>query len=87
MEKKTFDRAFELLLEQLAVTAIGGKRLNPNWYGYLYCTAEVWKRGVEGLHFNGDSRKALWELVGKDMSEADFRSFAGPDPLSKSSLT
>lgn len=76
MEKKSFDRAFDFLLENLYVTAVGGKKLNPNWYAYLYCTAEIWKHGVEGLHFNGDSRNALWKIVSKEMSGKDFKAFA-----------
>ena len=76
MEKKPFDRAFDLLLENLYITAIGGKKLNTNWYSYLYCTTETWKHGVEGLHFSGDSRNALGKIVGKEMSKNDFDSFA-----------
>lgn len=75
MEKKPFDRAFDLLLENLYITAIGGKRLNPNWYSYLYCTAETWKHGVAGLHFNGGSKDALWKIVGKNMDKKDFDIF------------
>lgn len=71
MNKKQFDRAFDFLLEHLYITAIGGRKINPNWYGYLYCTAEVWKRGVKGLHIS-DYRTALWELVGQSMGEPAF---------------
>lgn len=75
MDKKEFDKAFDFLLENLYITAIAGRRLNPNWYSYLYCTAERWKQGVEGLHFQGDSKAALWKVVKNNMSEDKFIKF------------
>ena len=75
MEKRVFDKAFDFLLENLYVTAFSGKRVNSNWYAYLYCTAERWNKEVEGLHFNGDPRAALWEIVGREMNEKDFKVF------------
>lgn len=70
--KKNFDRAFDYLLTNLHITAAGGKRLNPSWYVYLYCTAEKWKEGVPGLHFSGNNQQALWDIVCKNMKETDF---------------
>lgn len=75
LEKREFDRAFDRLLEDLFITAIGGKRLNPNWYGYLYCTSDVWRQGVPGLHFSGDSRAALQDCLGAAMGEQNFARF------------
>lgn len=75
MDKKTFDTTFDFLLQNLYITAIGGKKLNVNWYSYLYCTADRWKQGIEGLHFPGDCKDALWKIVNKTMSEKDFHSF------------
>lgn len=75
LEKKAFDKAFDFLLEHLYITAFGGKRLNPHWYSYLYCTAERWNQENEGLHFNGDPKAALWQLVGSSMTEAAFARF------------
>ncbi len=44
LDKKTFDKEFDFLLENLYITAFAGKRINSNWYSYLYCTAERWRR-------------------------------------------
>lgn len=81
LEKKEFDRAFDRLLEDLFITAIGGKRLNPNWYGYLYCTCEVWMQGVPGLHFMGDSRAVLRALFGPSMPEKAFSALCGKEGI------
>lgn len=75
MEKKTFDKSFDFLLENLYITAYSGKRMNPNWYSYLYCTVERWKKEVNGLHFNGDTKEALWKILGRNMKETDFKAF------------
>jgi hypothetical protein len=75
MDKKVFDQAFDFLLENLYITAYAGKRLNPNWYSYLYCSSDHFDKEVAGLHYNGNPADALWKLVGKHMSEKDFISF------------
>lgn len=75
MEKKTFDKAYDFLLENLYITAFSGKRINPSWYSYLYSTADRWKKEVIGLHFNGNPKEALWKIVSRNMSEKDFDSF------------
>jgi hypothetical protein len=72
MDKKVFDKAFDFLLENLYITAYAGKRLNPNWYTYLYCSFDRFDKEVAGLHYNGDPKEALWKLVGTHMSEKDF---------------
>lgn len=72
MDKKEFDKAFDFLLENLYITAFAGKRINSNWYSYLYCTEERWEKEVNGLHFNGNAREELWKIVGRNMSEKDF---------------
>ena len=73
--KKDFDKAFDFLLENLYITAYAGKRINPNWYSYLYCSTDRFDNEVSGLHFNGNPREALRTLVGKHMNEKDFLSF------------
>lgn len=75
MEKKTFDRAFDFLLENLYITACSGKRINSNWYSYLYCTNDQWKKEVTGLHLNGNPKEVLWKIVNHNMSESDFNIF------------
>lgn len=75
MEKKIFDKAFDFLLENLYITAFSGKRINPNWYSYLYCTNDQWEKEVPGLHFNGNPKEALWKIVSGNMSEKDFNVF------------
>lgn len=75
MEKKDFDKAFDFLLENLYITAYAGKRLNANWYSYLYCSVDRFEKDIEGLHYNGNTKEALSVLVGKHMSEKDFNSF------------
>lgn len=75
MDKKVFDKAFDFLLENLYITAYAGKRLNPNWYSYLYCSFERFEKEVAGLHYHGNAKEALWKLVGTYMSEKDFNSF------------
>ncbi len=72
MDKKSFDKAFDFLLENLYITACAGKRLNANWYSYLYCTAGQWRKEVNGLHFHGDPKEALWKLVRRNINEKDF---------------
>lgn len=75
MEKKIFDKAFDFLLENLYITAYSGKRINPSWYSYLYCTAEQWAKEVPGLHFNGNPKEELWKIVSKKMNEKNFNMF------------
>ncbi|MDF2485160.1 MAG: hypothetical protein K0R46_1328 [Herbinix sp.] len=75
LDKKAFDKAFDFLLENLYITAFAGKRLNPNWYSYLYCNSERWEEEVTGMHFNGNAKEALRILVGKHMNEKDFNTF------------
>lgn len=72
MDAKTFDKAFDFLLDNLFITAYAGKKLNPNWYSYLYSTTEQFSKTVEGLHFNGDPKKALWDMVKNTMDEKSF---------------
>jgi hypothetical protein len=75
MDKKVFDKAFDFLLENLYITAFSGKKINPNWYSYLYCTTEKWKKEVNGLHYHGDPKEALWKIVNRNMCEKDFSTF------------
>ncbi len=72
METKVFNKAFDFLLENLYITACEGKKLNAQWYSYLYCTAEQFNSKVTGLHFNGDCREALWQIVKNTMNEKEF---------------
>lgn len=72
MDTKTFDKAFDFLLENLYITACEGKKLNSNWYSYLYCTAEQFNKKVQGLHFNGDPKEALWNIVKNTVDEKNF---------------
>lgn len=72
MDSKTFGKAFDFLLENLYITACAGKKLNVNWYSYLYCTAEQFERDVQGLHFNGNAKEELWRIVGQTMDEKSF---------------
>ncbi len=72
IEKKEFDKAFDSLLAQCLITAIGGKQINPNWFEYLYCTSEMWKKGVEGLHTKANSKDILWNRFKAFMSEKQF---------------
>lgn len=74
MDKKTYDKAFDFLLENLYITAYAGKRINSNWYSYLYCSAERWNKEVNGLHYNGNAEEALRKLVDQGMSEVQFSS-------------
>ena len=55
MDVKAFQKEFDFLLEHLYITACAGKKLNSNWYSYLYCTARQFDKCVEELHFNADS--------------------------------
>lgn len=72
MDKKSYDKAFDFLLENLYITAYAGKRINDNWYSYLYCTTERWSKEVAGLHYHGNASEALWKLVGQNMSEQQY---------------
>ena len=72
LDTKTFDKAFDFLLENLYITAYEGKKLNSNWYSYLYCTAEQFCKRVEGLHFNGNPKEALWDIVKGTMDRDNF---------------
>ena len=72
MDTKTFNKAFEFLLENLYITACAGKKLNANWYSYLYCTADIFNKNINGLHFNGDCKEALWNIVKKTMDKESF---------------
>lgn len=72
MDTKIFNKAFDFLLENLYITACAGKKINANWYSYLYCTEEQFKKKITGLHFNGDSKAALWNIVKDTMDEKNF---------------
>ena len=72
LEKKTFSKAFDFLLENLYVTVCAGRRLTPSWYAYIYCTREQFCRGLPELHVSGDPKAALWAVVGKTMDEKSF---------------
>lgn len=72
MDTKVFNKAFDFLLENLYITACAGKKLNTNWYSYLYCSAEQFNAKVAGLHFNGNAKEALWRIVKKTMDEKNF---------------
>lgn len=72
IEKKEFDKAFDSLLEKCLITAIGGREINPNWFEYLYCTSEVWKKGIEGLHTKSSSKEILWNRFKPFMNENQF---------------
>ena len=72
MEKKSFSKAFDFLLENLYVTVCAGRRLTPSWYAYIYCTREQFCRGLPELHVSGDPKDALWAVVGKTMDEKSF---------------
>ena len=72
MEKKSFSKAFDFLLENLYVTVCAGRRLTPSWYAYIYCTREQFCRGLSELHVSGDPKDALWAVVGKTMDEKSF---------------
>lgn len=72
MDAKAFQKEFDYLLEHLYLTACAGKKLNSNWYSYLYCTARKFDRCVEGLHFHGNPKEALWNLVKGAMDKKNF---------------
>lgn len=72
MDTKSFNKAFEFLLENLYITACAGKKLNANWYSYLYCTIDTFNKNINGLHFNGDCKEALWNIVKKTMDKESF---------------
>ncbi|MDT8717678.1 hypothetical protein IAI10_13485 [Clostridium sp. 19966] len=75
IEKKTFDKAFDFLLENLYITAYSGKRINSSWYSYLYCTNDRWKKEISALHFNGNPKEELWKVLGRNMNQKDFNTF------------
>lgn len=78
LETKSFDKAFDFLLENLYITAfINGKYLNPNWSTFVYSTAKRWEKEVTKLHFQGDPKKRLEEILLKEMNEKDFTKFIG----------
>lgn len=80
MDKKVFERSFRFLLENLYITAFArGRRLNPNWYTYLYSTAETWEKEAGGLYFSGNVRAALEDLLctAGGVSEKEFRKMVG----------
>ena len=72
MDAKAFQKEFDYLLEHLYLTACAGKKLNSNWYSCLYCTARKFDRCVEGLHFHGNPKEALWNLVKGAMDKKNF---------------
>ncbi len=72
MDTKSFNKAFDFLLENLYITAYAGKKLNANWYSYLYCTKENFNKKINGLIFNGNCKEELWNIVKKTMDQASF---------------
>ncbi len=72
MDTKSFNKAFDFLLENLYITAYAGKKINANWYSYLYCTKENFNKKINGLHFNGNCKEELWNIVKKTMDQASF---------------
>ena len=72
MDARAFQKEFDFLLEHLYITACAGKKLNSNWYSYLYCTARQFDKCVGGLHCNADPKQALWNMVKGTMDKKSF---------------
>lgn len=73
LDAKSFDKAFDFLLENLYITAlINGKYLNPNWSTFVYSTAERWEKEVTKLHYHGDPKQRLASILLKYMDEIEF---------------
>lgn len=71
-ETKTFNKAFDHLLEEMLITAIDGKKLTTNWYSYLYTTTDRFDKHIDSLHFKGDAKEELWSILKKTMDQKDF---------------
>ncbi len=71
-DTKAFNKAFDTLLENMLITACAGKKLNVNWYTYLYTTSEQFDKSINGLHFNKDAKTELWSILSKTMKIEDF---------------
>lgn len=77
LETKVFNKAFDRLLEEMLITAVDGKKLNANWYSYLYTSAKTFNKSIEGLHFSGDEQAELWKLLSPTMDQKDFSALIG----------
>ena len=73
-----YSKAFNVLLEDMAVTAIGsGQTLNPNWSTLVYGTANAWEAVVPAPPSAADPAAALWRIFSPSMQESDFVRLVG----------
>jgi len=75
---KEYSKAFSVLLEDMAITALGsGQVLNPNWSTLVYSTAEAWEAFVPAPPPAADPAAALWRIFSSSMQERDFTRMVG----------
>ncbi len=78
MDTKSLDKGMEFLLENMYITAFSnGKFISPSFSTFVYSTSERWEREVTKLHFRGDPKPRLEEILRKDMTEKDFLKLIG----------
>ena len=65
-------KAFDLLLENLYVTALrNGHYISENWSGLFYCTAGAWEACVPPPELPGDPEAALYAILGRTLPGAE----------------
>lgn len=73
LSPKSYNGAFNSLLENMDITAIQNNRvLNPNWSSLLYGTSDSWENLVENPQNSENAKDELWNIFSKTMSEKDF---------------
>lgn len=73
LDAKTFQHAFDFLLQNLYVTALeNGKVRNPNWSTFRYGTAEQWEKLAAQQQPSIDPEGELRELWGQTMTKQEI---------------
>ena len=73
LETKTFQRAFDFLLQNLYATALeNGTIHNPNWSTFRYGTEQAWESVAAEQPLSSDPEVELRELLGRTMAEPEI---------------
>lgn len=73
LDKKSFAKAFDFLLENMYMTAYkNGRILQENWSTFCYSTAENWEKAAPYALPDGDAEARLRALLRKTMPEKEI---------------
>ena len=73
LDAKSYREGFDLLLQNLYVTALH----NGNWSAFLYGTSEEWEKRTPAPAPIENASERLWGILSQTMTERQFRSLTG----------